>query len=407
MYAFKNSLIAFAGLVTAHRLHRRRDPSLRRLAVITSLLAFACASLIIATRPARTAAASRRVTTTLRTQFRDTVFVSNNTTPEWVAVSGTLHHYPTDPILPPNPIRVHVNLSEASGVGQATGLVYQAQGSANVETSARLPGSVSFRWSYSLLPPSPILPPNPINVLQPMAVTVSYDSQGTATGASNTPSLISHWKGDGNAQDAMGLNPGTLFEPARAVVTSDGYVSPGVTFVPRKVGQAFGFQHAGYVEVADSASFRPAELTAMAWVRAVGSPGANDHVLSKGALQCVASSYALYTGASGGLLFYVSDGATYVESPDAGTSVWDGSWHLVAGTYDGATVRLFVDGVEVGSGISASAIQSINYSLADNSRLYIGAYRGTCERRFKVDEVRLFSRALSDVEVQSIYNSEN
>ena len=34
-------------------------------------------------------------------------------------------------------------------------------------------------------------------------------------------------------------------------------------------------------------------------------------------------------------------------------SVWDGKWHHVAGTFDGSTVRLYVDGVQVGTGTPA------------------------------------------------------
>src|SRR5205823_14394762 len=37
----------------------------------------------------------------------------------------------------------------------------------------------------------------------------------------------------------------------------------------------------------------------------------------------------------------------HVSSPDAGTGIWDGKWHHVAGTYDGAALRLYVDGHEV------------------------------------------------------------
>ncbi|MCA1708687.1 MAG: LamG domain-containing protein, partial [Actinobacteria bacterium] len=42
--------------------------------------------------------------------------------------------------------------------------------------------------------------------------------------------------------------------------------------------------------------------------------------------------------------------------------IWDGHWHAVAGTYDGAAVRLYADGIEVGSGTPATA--TVDYSLA-------------------------------------------
>ena len=59
----------------------------------------------------------------------------------------------------------------------------------------------------------------------------------------------------------------------------------------------------------------------------------------------MASSYALYTGSNGGLRFYVSDGGAGASlSPAAGPELWDGQWHAVAGTFDGQTVRFYLDG---------------------------------------------------------------
>jgi hypothetical protein len=53
------------------------------------------------------------------------------------------------------------------------------------------------------------------------------------------------------------------------------------------------------------------------------------------------------------------DGNDFIEVPETadlrpqkvtlGTVVWDGSWHHVAGTYEGSMVRLFVDGMEIGA----------------------------------------------------------
>jgi hypothetical protein len=143
----------------------------------------------------------------------------------------------------------------------------------------------------------------------------------------------------------------------------------------------------------------------MAWVRGSGYSGPNAYIVSKGAEECFGASYALYTGENNGLVFYVTDGVTLNFSPDAGFGLWNGEWHLVAGTYDGHIVRLYVDGVEVGDG-TAATIGGINYNLGDNGRFYIGAYRGTCDYGFTgdVDEVQVFSRALTAAEVESIYH---
>ena len=73
-----------------------------------------------------------------------------------------------------------------------------------------------------------------------------------------------------------------------------------MSFVPGRVGDAFEFTGLGDpgfksdVAVAQSAGLEPANVTAIAWVRRLGSPGSNKYVLSKGANACVAASYALY-----------------------------------------------------------------------------------------------------------------
>lgn len=161
------------------------------------------------------------------------------------------------------------------------------------------------------------------------------------------------------------------------------------------------------VFVPDSPLLEPPQVTAEAWVRRSGSPGPFAYVLSKGASTCVAASYAIYSGFAGGLTFYVYNGSSYrLASPDAGRSVWDGKWHHVAGTFDGALVHLYIDGVEVGAGTPASAIA---YGLPTSEAFYIGNYRGSCDRPFtgEIDNVRIWSRALNAGEIATLASAED
>jgi len=201
--------------------------------------------------------------------------------------------------------------------------------------------------------------------------------------------IISWWRAQGVTEDAMGRNPGAAVGE--------------VTFVPGIEGLAFHFNGKGFVEVPESTSLQPDRLTAMAWVRNLGSPGNHLYVLSQGAEGCVAASYGIYTGSSGGLAFYVSDGSVLNQSPEAGAEVWDGKWHFLAGTYDGTTVRLYVDGSEVGQGTLAT-IGAINYALTDNRRFYIGAYGGTCDLAFNgdVNDVLVLDHVLTAEEIKGI-----
>jgi hypothetical protein len=74
----------------------------------------------------------------------------------------------------------------------------------------------------------------------------------------------------------------------------------------------------------------------------------------------------------------------------------------VAGVYDGSTIRLYVNGVLVGSPTPAPG--SI---VASGNDLELGSDPSNPDRLFNglIDEAALYSRALSDQEIQTIYNA--
>lgn len=156
------------------------------------------------------------------------------------------------------------------------------------------------------------------------------------------------------------------------------------------------------VVVPRSASMEPPNVTVEGWVRSSGSPGTDRYIISQGASQCEVAAYGLYTGAGGGLMFYISDGVNFTASPAAAAAgVWDGGWHHVAGTFDGATVRLFVDGEEVGVG-SPTAL-TISYAQISTTDGFLGTYGGGCaDSHFyagDLDEPRTWRRALTSTEI--------
>ena len=208
--------------------------------------------------------------------------------------------------------------------------------------------------------------------------------------------LVSYWpfdEGSGaTAYDAANGNDGTIY---------------GATYITDKapvVGNdyALAFDGDDHVQVGDSTALEPANVTVAAWVKASTSPGSSRYIVSKGAHTCWAASYALYTR-GGGLYFYVfnpTDG--YRLSPGAGTGIWDGVWHHVAGTYDGSFLRLYVDGFEIGTGNATSI--PIGYGLPTTDDLFVGAYGGTCNLPFNglIDEVGVWDRALSAEEIAAL-----
>ncbi len=185
---------------------------------------------------------------------------------------------------------------------------------------------------------------------------------------------------------------------------NDGTVS-GASWVDGKLGKALSFDGTDYVIVSDSSLLEPDRITVEAWVKKSGTPGNHRYIVSKylptkpGSY----SSYGLYTASSGGLRFYIGLSSTWVASPDAGTGVWDGDWHHVAGTYDGFAVKLYVDG-ELVTGVG-STTSDIEYGGTGD--LFIGAYT-TASYCFSgtIDEVRIWDEALTAAQIEYSYANE-
>ncbi len=176
----------------------------------------------------------------------------------------------------------------------------------------------------------------------------------------------------------------------------------GATWSDGKYNPTLSFDGNDNVVVSDSATLEPEKVTLEAWVKRNGTPGTYKYIAGK-VYSGSNGSYNLYTGGSGGLRFYIGYGSgQWIPSPDAGTGIWDGEWHHIVGTYDGAKVRLFVDGAEIGSG--SSATQSIAYNT---NNFYIGSYGNGFYFSGLIDEIRVYSRNLSASEILERYNAGN
>ncbi|HET6506023.1 MAG TPA: LamG domain-containing protein [Baekduia sp.] len=163
-------------------------------------------------------------------------------------------------------------------------------------------------------------------------------------------------------------------------------------------GSALRFSGNQFVRIPDSTSLEPTDLTISAWVRSGSSPGIAKQIVGKGASDCDASSYALYTGVDGGLTFYVAtaDHKFFRTSSIAAASIWNNKWHHVAGTFDSSTgtAKLFVDGKQIGDSTAVSG--PIGYDTPNTGDMGFGNYFGTCDLFYTgdIDEVALFSQAL-------------
>jgi hypothetical protein len=96
----------------------------------------------------------------------------------------------------------------------------------------------------------------------------------------------------------------------------------------------------------------------------------------------------------------VASNSTEIAINSTSTTVAGRCYHLV-NTYDGSTLSLYVDGLLVRSQAKSG---SINY---ESKPLYIGtSATNSFYMKGKVDDVRIYSRALSAQEVNDLYNLE-
>jgi hypothetical protein len=193
-------------------------------------------------------------------------------------------------------------------------------------------------------------------------------------------------------------------------------VGPGAQVVPGKFGNALqATGSSASLIVPDNSPkiglFQPQKVTLLLWFKRSGSPGTLRYLASgggEGPGNCLGSPYAMYSGvnASDGLQFYVRGVGAEHLTPGIGNSVYDGNWHMAAGTYDGTTSRLYIDGNVVATSTPGDA-DSINYAIATDKSFRVAQYSaeagcgpsGGSVFPGAIDETRVYDRALSATEI--------
>jgi hypothetical protein len=102
---------------------------------------------------------------------------------------------------------------------------------------------------------------------------------------------------------------------------------------------------------------------------------------------------------------YVSDGSK-ADSVGTGTALVSGTWYHIAGTYDGSSVRIYVNGTQDGENTNVS-VDHINN--VPSAFIEIGKDVRYDRGRFlkgSVGHIMVFNRGLSAVEIKQVYNSQ-
>ncbi len=205
--------------------------------------------------------------------------------------------------------------------------------------------------------------------------------------------LIAYYPFDGNISDLSGNgNTGT---------------NNGATYnLSGKVGGAYRFDGNDYINVPNSASLNPSNLTVSVWVNA-NSVNQFGEFLTKRA-DSDYGAWILYGGslASGGnfesSVYHSSCGFATRSQLTSGGSIQAATWYLVSFTTNSTDLSIYVNG-NLSSTVSYS--QSVCTGRTDSIRLGTGC----CGRYFTglMDEVAIWNRSLSANEIMQLYNNSN
>lgn len=235
--------------------------------------------------------------------------------------------------------------------------------------------------------------------------------------------LVGFWPGNGSAADSVGGNNGVLMG--------------GANFAAGLAGQAFSFDEPGsFVKIPKSSVFDPgSQVTVEFWMKPDPANAMNNY---QGLVTADFYGVEISNGYGGtmGVNFYLSttsgqpsrrsglgmqnfNGITSVgnfthvsDANGGGAAVSAGQWHHVAGTYDGAQLRVYIDGQLRGKPVFRSGTIA---PMLPASFVAIGSEDGrtTCpdcigNRYFKgqISGVAIYKRALSPAEIHEDYEAE-
>ena len=211
-----------------------------------------------------------------------------------------------------------------------------------------------------------------------------------------TDSLVGYWPFNDNAYDHSGHeNHGTI--NGGAVLTPDRFDSLNAACSFDQTDDWIRVENAPELDISDTSG-----LTISAWVRINALPGTGEYpgILSKwGTGGSADDQYTLHLRPGGLLAFGLSDSYTFLTTD----KIEEGVWCLVTGVYD---ANEHVSKLYVNDSLVAGMNIPVEYQIRSTTQyIEIGA---NGEHLFDglIDDVRLYSRALSSEEVISMYNED-
>jgi Concanavalin A-like lectin/glucanases superfamily len=220
------------------------------------------------------------------------------------------------------------------------------------------------------------------------------------------PGIVSWWKGEGNALDQEGANPGT--------------VEGGVTFLLGKVGQAFYLDGStGYVDVPNSSSLQSISTTVTVemWVQPT-VPSTGGYLYARRD-PITSENFSVYVQNDGTLTVLLrtttsptETGSKFSSAPGA-VALFGQTQHIVAtANLSTSSVNAYVNGVAVPLTVVYGPA-TLGGTFAPVTHLYLGrredpgleGQAGAAYFPGMLDEVSLYSTALTQSQIEAIVSA--
>ncbi len=196
--------------------------------------------------------------------------------------------------------------------------------------------------------------------------------------------FVGWWPADGNANDVRRAHDGSL--------------KGGATFGPGLIGQAFVLNGtSAFVEIPDDPALNlgSKDFTAALWVNFNNTAG--EQVLIEKWIDATKSGWSLIKLTNNVLRLALSDGAGgEVDVDSAVLAIPKTNWVHYAVRRQGTQFTIFTNAVPVASGSAAasvSAATSLKFGSREGTSFFLNG---------SIDEVTLYSRALSDAEIAAV-----
>ena len=199
------------------------------------------------------------------------------------------------------------------------------------------------------------------------------------------PALIAYWRFEGNSNATIGGLNGTDYN---------------MSYSAGQFGSCAVFNgSSSRIDLANSTIFDVQRLTISAWVYSTNFVQAG-FIFEKGSVN---TQYSLGIHGSPGIILTTvnSIGAVDTILRIVPAVLTNSAWNHIASTYDGQTKRIYVNGILSGSSAYTETLQT------GQSGERIGAYGGASPAYWlngKIDDLAVFSRALTPQEIYDLYN---